>query len=336
MEGNGMINRGRENKYLYNGKELNEEFGLNWASYGAREYDASIGRWMSTDPMSGLYLSFSPYAYTTNNPIVNYDPNGMYSESMLQSDIEWGFAITVYDSRTQQDHTRSDKLGKGNVVVNIQDGAFSGVLDPQDMKKGNSTWDYISVENLFESIEWLENYLVKHNLDYFNNIVIYAHGNEEVINVGPKGRIFDHDLESYSQGGNVSSGVKKNIDALIDIANMMSNGNSQGNLSFVNCQIGKDRIPQYLKTLIFDVRGISDFNMFLNTNYSRGAVGSEKFFRTFKWGEPLSAESRTDLSPAKKPLWKLIKKSGITDIKSDLIINKNKGQPISIMKNNKR
>jgi len=76
MEGNGMINRGRENKYLYNGKELNEEFGLNWASYGAREYDASIGRWMSIDPLAEKYQSYTPYAYVGNMPTKAVDPDG--------------------------------------------------------------------------------------------------------------------------------------------------------------------------------------------------------------------------------------------------------------------
>lgn len=80
MEGNGLINRGRENKYLYNGKELNEEFGLNWSSYGAREYDASIGQWMSIDPLAEAMAGWSPYNYTFRNPISYGDPTGLAPE----------------------------------------------------------------------------------------------------------------------------------------------------------------------------------------------------------------------------------------------------------------
>ena len=77
MPGLSAIYGTTNNNYLYNGKELYEEKGLNWYDYGARMYDATLGRWHTLDPMMEKYPDFSPYAYCFNNPIRFIDPNGM-------------------------------------------------------------------------------------------------------------------------------------------------------------------------------------------------------------------------------------------------------------------
>jgi RHS repeat-associated protein len=41
-----------KNRYLYNGKELNEELDLNWLAYGFRWYDPAVGRFPSVDPLA--------------------------------------------------------------------------------------------------------------------------------------------------------------------------------------------------------------------------------------------------------------------------------------------
>ncbi|HNR75391.1 MAG TPA: RHS repeat-associated core domain-containing protein [Cyclobacteriaceae bacterium] len=51
------------NQYLYNGKELQDELGLNWEDYGARMYDIALGRWWVIDPKSDKYHQWNPYAY---------------------------------------------------------------------------------------------------------------------------------------------------------------------------------------------------------------------------------------------------------------------------------
>ena len=62
--------------YKYNGKELDSKKGLNWYDYGARHYDAALGRFTTNDRFAEKYYSMSPYQYGANSPVVNIDVNG--------------------------------------------------------------------------------------------------------------------------------------------------------------------------------------------------------------------------------------------------------------------
>ncbi|PRY09797.1 RHS repeat-associated protein, partial [Pontibacter ummariensis] len=66
-----------DHKFQYNGKEKQTELGLNWMDYGARMYDAQIGRWHVVDPLADIAPDRTPYHFVSNNPINRIDPTGL-------------------------------------------------------------------------------------------------------------------------------------------------------------------------------------------------------------------------------------------------------------------
>ena len=71
----------KENKYLYNGKELDTDFGLNWYHYGARMYDPAIGRFTGVDPISDQFAWASTFNYAENDPVSAIDLHGLQKMS---------------------------------------------------------------------------------------------------------------------------------------------------------------------------------------------------------------------------------------------------------------
>ena len=116
--------------YKYNSKEYDTKKGLNWYDYGARHYDAVLGRFMTVDPLAEKYYSESLYTYCYSNPINCIDPNGKdgiyiaFPDYKISTPIgkigNLGHAgVLLIDNKTgvtkYYEYGRYDKEGKGVV-----------------------------------------------------------------------------------------------------------------------------------------------------------------------------------------------------------------------------
>ena len=177
MEGNWNGSQGG-NKYQYNGKEWNDDFGLGMNDYGRRFYDPAIGRFPVIDRFSEKFVVVNPYQYGANNPIRFIDVNGdsidvfgkdgsfmytydngtgkstnggmMFTKSKTNKD---GFS-TYYDpisfgyNDPYEDHKSVVQDGYG--VEIISDGTVEGMIDKSGVRSSeaqDNPTDYASRES---------------------------------------------------------------------------------------------------------------------------------------------------------------------------------------------
>ena len=79
--------------------------------FGARKYDASIGRFTAIDPLFEMYPSYSPYNYCNNNPINYIDPSG-FAILADQEAIKQGEQVNKEENRK---HGQCPNLGWGGI-----------------------------------------------------------------------------------------------------------------------------------------------------------------------------------------------------------------------------
>jgi RHS repeat-associated protein len=120
--------------YKYNGKELDRMHGLDLFDYGARHYDAALGRWFVMDPMAEKYYSISQYAYVGNNPVNAVDLRG--DSLTLVGDKIQETLMAIYNGL-------EDRI---SITMNFN----NGVLDPSSIAKQAQKTTDVFLQDIYE------------------------------------------------------------------------------------------------------------------------------------------------------------------------------------------
>ena len=132
-----------ENKYLYNGKELQKEFGLDWYDYGARFYDAGLGRWFVVDKQAddAMQIDKSPYAYSWDSPIKLKDPDGdcpWCVGALVGAVTDYGIQVAVNFVKGKSFSDALTDIDGGSILISAGAGALSGGLSVLSKTKNAS------------------------------------------------------------------------------------------------------------------------------------------------------------------------------------------------------
>ncbi len=118
--------------YKYNGKEWQDEFGLNMYDMDMRMYDPAIARWVVMDPV--IHHSMSPYNAFDNNPVFWADPSGADGENTSTSTDSSSTGITMMGIPLES-------MGVARIeVYGLGDGSqFNKSSNSNNDKKSNSS-----------------------------------------------------------------------------------------------------------------------------------------------------------------------------------------------------
>ncbi|NMM48530.1 RHS repeat-associated core domain-containing protein [Flammeovirgaceae bacterium KN852] len=136
----------RENKFLYNGKELQDDFDLNWMDYGARTYYPEIGRWNQLDPLAELRENNNPYNYVQNNPLNRIDPTGNIDDWVKDSrgNVVWDANVT---SKNDVDLGGREYLGKTGTGINEENGNLITYNSDGTTSESSSSYGEFTMES---------------------------------------------------------------------------------------------------------------------------------------------------------------------------------------------
>ena len=196
------------NRFRYNSKEEQFNFGTPYIDYGARQYDPVLGRWFAQDPLSEKYYGISPYAFCAGNPVKYLDSDGRYfdddNEKKVQRDER---KLERRSLKLSKKVERLDKQGKDSRNVKERSKELKkSAQDIRDMRNDTDT-EYRFVKRQVPESEFIGINVAGHETIamYSSNFATLVHeirhggqhARGELDLVSKSNYVVEHEVEAY-------------------------------------------------------------------------------------------------------------------------------------------
>ena len=138
------------NKYTFNGKEKQSEFGLGWHDHGWRFYDPALGRWVVSDPDAeeGDQFGWGTYQFGMDNAVRYNDLDGLCptcEQDGHKADNIYALGATIESQGRTYKYTGNGTYGEtlGSKIVSAN-ATFDASLEGHSNPTNNEVVDIIS------------------------------------------------------------------------------------------------------------------------------------------------------------------------------------------------
>lgn len=287
-------NNTNENKYQYNGMEIQSDFDLNLSFAKYRTYDATIGRWLQTDPRPNYKISL--YAGMENNPIKYSDWLGdtIRAVNATTGQRAAGLIRGAFNSMGMRGYEMSKLISLSN------DGQTFNTISRKAFNK--------ATRGMLQEQRAIANGYYKAINSEKTHLVEVVNRSEKISDIGKRTLAVQSGFDKYSTGQDVmnTDGGGRSIPAIWDGNLVRGNDNAgsyniivqnpTGNEAYNNISLPKDVYQIFTHELLgHGLNGTNEQSIQVSNTYLR-ATGVNSYYRTgANHGAVFSGSSPNDI-----------------------------------------